>query len=159
MAIYTREELGEFSSIVCFKAVITGMEDLLGERATAIALRGAGRKRGEDLAVSLGFKRGTASLGDLDDIANKLNGALGPNGTKLCMVDRIEATTDDRLLVYTRETVCSAGEEEGSKRVCTFTLGAIHGALEFLLDKKYQPKHTGCVLRGADHDIFEMSPR
>lgn len=159
MSVYMRTELGDFSSIVCFRAVIAGMEDMLGEKATAIALKGAGRRRGANLAISLGFKRGSADINDLDAVAEQLNGALGPNGTRLLMVDRIEATTDDRLLIYTRETICSAYEEMGSKRVCTFTLGAIHGALEFLLDRKYVAKHTGCVLRGADHDIFELTPR
>lgn len=159
MSVYMRTELGDFSSIICFKAVITGMEDMLGEKATAIALKGAGRRRGANLAQSLGFNRGSASIDQLDQIADNLNGALGPNGTKLCLVDRIEATADDTLLVYTRETVCSAYEEPGAKRECTFTLGAIHGAIEHLLDKKYIAKHIGCVLRGADHDIFELTPR
>lgn len=33
-----RKELGDFNSVVCFKAAITGMEDALGEKAIAIAL-------------------------------------------------------------------------------------------------------------------------
>ncbi len=37
-----RQTLGNFSSIVCFKAAIVGMEDALGERAAAIALIAAG---------------------------------------------------------------------------------------------------------------------
>lgn len=40
----SRPELGKFSSIICFKAAITGMEEALGEKATAIALIAAGRK-------------------------------------------------------------------------------------------------------------------
>ena len=44
-----REKLGDFSSIVCFKAAITGMEEALGEKATAIALIAAGRSRGKNL--------------------------------------------------------------------------------------------------------------
>lgn len=159
MSIYLRKELGDFSSIVCFKAVITGMEDMLGEKATAIALKGAGRRRGGHLAQSLGLTRGSASLADLDTIADTLNNALGPNGTRLCMVDRIEATDEDCLMVYCAETVCSAHEEDNSKRECTFTLGAIHGALEYLLDKKYTAKQVASVLRGGDHDIFELTPR
>ena len=49
-SIQTRPTLGEFSSIVCFKSVITGMEEALGEKATAIALIAAGRTRGKNLA-------------------------------------------------------------------------------------------------------------
>jgi hypothetical protein len=38
-------ELGDFSSIVCFKAVVVGIEDALGEKVAAIALIAAGRIR------------------------------------------------------------------------------------------------------------------
>lgn len=158
MASYQREKLGNFSSIVCLKAMITGMEDLLGEQATAIALKGAGRKRGADLARSLGFSKGSATVAQLDDVANKLDNALGVDGTRLCMVDRIDAD-GDTLRVYTSETVCSANEAIGSKRQCTFTLGAIHGALEYLLDTPYNAKHISSVLRGGTHDVFELTPR
>ncbi|MCA9525575.1 MAG: 4-vinyl reductase [Myxococcales bacterium] len=158
MSLYMRSELGDFNSIICFKAAIVGMEDMLGPQATAIALTGAGRKRGANLAESLGLKRGSASLGTLGDVAVKLNDALGTEGTRLCMVDSIDVQ-DDKVIVRTRETVCSAYEEQGSPRKCTFTLGAIHGALEYLLDKPFFGKHTGSVLRGDTHDVFEFTPR
>ncbi len=48
-----REQLGDFSSIICLKAMIKGLEEALGEKATAIALTAAGRKRGKDLVKSL----------------------------------------------------------------------------------------------------------
>jgi len=158
MSVYQRESLGTFSSIVCFKAVIVGMEDLLGEQATAISLKAAGRKRGADLAQSLGLVKGGCSVNDLDAVAKLLDGALGTEGTRLCRVERIEAV-GDVIRVFTAETICSAGEEMGSKRLCTFTLGAIHGALEYVLDKTYFPKHTESVLRGGTHDVFEFTPR
>lgn len=158
MALYMRTDLGDFSSIICFKAVITGMEDMLGEKATAIALKGAGRKRGEGLAESLGFKRGQATMADLPGVAEHLDAALGTRGTRLCAIDKID-TEGDIVRVHARETVCSAYEEDGSPRQCTFTLGAIHGALEYLLDKKFFPKHTDSVLRGGTHDVFEFTPR
>lgn len=158
MSTYKRTDLGDFNSIVCFKAVITGMEDMLGAKATAISLKGAGRRRGAQLAESLGFTRGQADLGDLTTVAELLNTALGVNGTRLCAVDDIKTDGDD-LLVLTRETVCSANEPLGSPRECTFTLGAVHGALEFLLDAKYTPRHVESVLRGAEHDVFRLTPR
>lgn len=158
MATYSRAELGNFSSIVCFKAVIVGMEDMLGEQATAISLKAAGRKRGADLAQSLGFTKGSASINDLLQIARTLDDALGPNGTRLCRIDKIEPE-GDKIRVYTSETICSAGEEMGSPRTCTFTLGAVHGAIEFLLDKQYTGKHVESVLRGGTHDVFEFTPR
>ena len=158
MAIYERTDLGQFSSIVCFKAVITGMEGMLGEHATAISLKAAGRTRGANLCKSLGLAQGSATVGDLPDIATKLDEALGVKGTRLCKVDEIKAD-GDVIKVYCSETVCSANEEMGSPRMCTFTLGAIHGALEFLLDKQFFAKHTESVLRGGTHDVFEFTPR
>lgn len=158
MSTYQRSELGNFNSIVCFKAVILGMEEMLGEQATAISLKAAGRQRGAGLAQSLGFTRGAASVHDLPKITRQLDAALGVEGTRLCRVDRIEAVGDG-LRVYTAETICSAGEELGSKRSCTFTLGAVHGAIEYLLDKPFFAKHTDSVLRGGTHDVFEFTPR
>ena len=158
MATYERTELGEFNSIVCFRAVITGMEEMLGEQATAISLKAAGRTRGANLCLSLGLAKGSASIGDLDDIGRKLDEALGVKGTRLCKVDMIKAD-GDVIKVYTSETVCSAHEELGSPRKCTFTLGAIHGALEHLLSKQFFAKHTESVLRGGTHDVFEFTPR
>jgi hypothetical protein len=73
----SRPTLGDFSSIVCFKAAIVGMEDALGEKATAIALTTAGRSRGKQLAGELGLIGSTSSV---DDIAYKLGYALGKEG-------------------------------------------------------------------------------
>ena len=147
-----RPELGDFSSIVCFKAVVVGMEEALGEKTAAVALKAAGRKRGKNLVQSLGLAGSTA---DLSVVAASLNDAIGAKGTRLCAVDKIEQD-GSVLRVYTRETVCSAGEPDGSKRECTFTLGAIHGAVEAVTGRKLKGKHTGSVLRGATHDIFEF---
>ena len=148
-----REKLGGFISIVCFKGVITGMEDALGEKATAIALTSAGRTRGKNLVTELGLAGSNPSL---EDLASKLDFALGENGTRLCKVDKIE-DLGDKIKVYTHETVCSAGEPQGSSRKCTYSMGAVCGAIETIQGKRYRPKHTECVLRGGTHDVFEMS--
>jgi predicted hydrocarbon binding protein len=153
MATVTRANLGNFSSIVCFKSVITGMEDALGEKATAISLIAAGRARGKALAKSLGL---SGSSTDLAKIAVLLNEAVGQNGTRLTAVDSI---TDEgnTLKVYCSETICSAGEEIGSPRKCTFSMGAIWGALEEVIGKKLRGTHTESVLRGGTHDVFEFT--
>jgi len=148
-----RKQLGDFSSIVCFKAVITGMEDALGEKATAIALTAAGRTRGKALVHELGLTKTNLSW---DEVASKLNYAFGENGTRLCIVDKIELI-ENQILAYTRETICSAGEPLKSKRKCTYTLGAIWGALEQVSGKRLRGKHTGSVLQGGSHDVFEFS--
>ncbi|MBW4645334.1 MAG: hydrocarbon-binding protein [Goleter apudmare HA4340-LM2] len=148
-----RPRLGDFSSIICFKAAITGMEEALGEKATAIALIAAGRSRGKQLAQELGLVGANLTL---EDIVYKLGLALGKDGTCLCEVNKAE-TAGDVIKVYTSETLCSAGESLGSPRKCTYTLGAVWGALEETLGKRLQGKHTESVLRGGNYDVFEFT--
>lgn len=159
MAILTqnllRQELGDFNSIVCLKAIVTGIEEALGEKAAAIALIAAGRQRGRILAqqLSLVNKGAEISLEEAKTLANK---AIGKEGTCLCLIDKIEQD-GDVYRVYTKETVCSAGEPEGSSRQCTFTLGAIQGFLEACLGKRLRGKQTESVLRGSTHDVLEYT--
>jgi predicted hydrocarbon binding protein len=148
-----RPTLGNFSSIICFKSAIVGMEDALGERATAIALISAGRSRGKHLAQELGLTIANLSL---DDVASKLGFAFGKDGTRLCVINRIEAE-GDVIKVYTSETLCSAGEAPGSERKCTYTLGAVWGVLEQTFGKRLQGKHVESVLRGGEYDVFEFT--
>jgi predicted hydrocarbon binding protein len=148
-----RSTLGDFNSIVCFKGVITGMEEALGEKATSIALISAGRTRGKNLVSELGL---TGSNLPLADLASKLDNAIGKEGTRLCSVNKIESE-GDTIKVYTSETLCSAGEPQGSPRKCTYTMGAVWGAIEAILGKKLKGTHTESVLRGGSHDVFELS--
>jgi predicted hydrocarbon binding protein len=152
-ALTSRPTLGQFSSIVCFKSAIAGMEEALGEKATAIALIAAGRQRGKNLAKELGL---SASTDDLSVIAAKLNEAIGANGTHLTAVDKI-VEEGDTIKVYCSETVCSAGEPQGSDRKCTFSMGAVWGALSEVTGKKLRGVHTESVLRGGAHDVFEFT--
>ena len=147
-----REKLGDFSSIVCFKAAITGMEEALGEKATAIALTAAGRSRGKNLVKDLGLS-GTSL--DWDVIADKMAFALGENGTKLLIIESI-LEEGDAIKVFTSETLCSAGEPEGSSRKCSFTLGAVWGALEEITGKRLKGAQTESVVRGGNNDVFEF---
>lgn len=152
-----RPELGDFSSIVCFKYMIVGTEEALGEKAAAIALIAAGRRRGQALAESLGLKGYPEAFNNLTDLVAQINKVIGKEGTRLCIVDKI-VRAGDRFRVYTRETICSAGEPPGSKRECTFTLGAIQGFLETVSGQRLRGKHTESVLRGSTHDVLEFSP-
>lgn len=153
MSMSLRDKLGDFSSVVCLKAIIVGMEEALGEKATAISLIAAGRSRGRKLVDDLGLTGGNASL---EEIARKLSEALGENGTRLLILDKI-VQDGEVIKAYVRETICSAGEEPGSPRKCTFTLGAVWGALEAVTGKRLQGKHTESVLRGGSHDVFEYT--
>jgi len=153
MGDITRATLGDFSSIVCFKALVVGVEDTLGAAAAAVALKGAGRKRGKQLAESLGFGKKAMTVAEA---AKAMRTALGPEGTKLCLVDSI-TEKDGAYRVALNDTVCSAGEPQGSTRELTFTLGAVHGAMEVLVQKKLRAKQVGSVLRGQDADIIELT--
>jgi predicted hydrocarbon binding protein len=150
-----RQELGDFSSVVCLKAIVVGVEEALGEKAAAIALISAGRQRGKKLAEDLGLVNKADELA-LEEVADKVRYTLGPDGTRLCILDKIEVD-GETYKVYTRETVCSAGEPQGSRRQCTFTLGAIQGLLEAFLGKRLRGQHTESVLRGGSHDVLEYT--
>ena len=151
--IEQRQELGDFSSIVCVKAIVTGIEEALGEKAAAITLIAAGRKRGKELAASLGLAGKGMSM-DMDELQQKINDAIGKKGTRLCIVDKI-SFDNEAYTVNTRETICSSGEAQGSTRNCTYTLGAIQGILEACLGKRLRGKQTESVLRGGTHDVLE----
>lgn len=150
-----RATLGDFSSIICFRAVVLGVEDTLGEQAAAVCLKAAGRKRGMDLARSLGLEGANMSLEAAKDALRK---ALGDEGTRLCWIDSVEKD-GERYLVRLSETICSADEPQGSPRQLTFTLGAVHGALEVVTGTKLRGKQVGSILRGDTHDVIEFVPR
>ncbi len=154
MSLTHREHLGDFSSVVCFKAVIVGVEDTLGEDGAAVVFTRAGKVRGHELVKSLGLTGSKVTIGEL---AKALNDALGSSGTKLCAVNNAYEDGEN-IVVETSETVCSAGELDGSSRKCTFTLGAVGGAIEAVYGKVYVGKHTDSVLRGGTCDKFVFSP-
>ncbi len=151
-ATQLRSELGDFSSIVCFKAVIVGIEEALGEKAAAIALISAGRQRGKQVANQLGLTG--KELASENTIA-LLQTALGKEGTRLCIIEKI-VEAGESIKVYCQETICSAGEPEGSPRKLTFTLGAVQGVLEQSSGKRLRGKQIESVLRGSDHDVIEF---
>jgi len=148
-----RDELGGFSSVVCLKAIVTGMEDALGDKATAIALIAAGRARGRQVVEQLELvdKKDCS----LPDVREKVSTALGKEGTRLLILHKIEAV-DGGYETYSTETICSAGEPlQGSERKCTFTLGVLQGVLESISGERLRGKHTESVLRGAKFDVFK----
>ncbi len=146
----SRPELGDFSSIICFKALVVGIENALGEKAAAIALISAGRERGKQLADSLGLAEMCIA-----DATAKIQAALGKEGTRLCIVSKI-VEEGDTIKVYTQETICSNGEPQGSDRKLTYTLGAIQGALEKLTGSRLRGQQTESVLRGSNFDVLEF---
>lgn len=150
-----RSELGDFNSIICFRAIVTGIEDALGARAATIALMAAGRSRGRQLAKEHNLSN---TPGHLDEVASVMSKVLGVNGTRLCLIDKIESADANRLLVYCRETVCSADEPPGSTRELSYTMGAVQGVLEEVTGKRLRSKQIASVLRGSTHDVVELTP-
>ncbi|MEO8892971.1 MAG: hypothetical protein ABI417_15895 [Coleofasciculaceae cyanobacterium] len=150
-----RPELGDFSSIICLKAIIIGAEDAIGDKTAAIAMISAGRKQGKILALeqNLDNKFGSVSFAEIQEILNQI---LGKDGTRLCLIEKIEQE-GNVFKVYSKETICSTGEAEGSLRNCTYTLGAIQGFLEVLTGQRLQGKQTESVLRGGNYDLLEYS--
>ena len=103
---YVRSELGEFSSVVCFKAVIVGVEDTLGPDGAAVVFTRAGKVRGRDLVASLGL---TGSSVPVEQLASLLNQAIGRDGTRLAAVTQADHEGEN-VVIETQDTVCSAGE-------------------------------------------------
>ena len=151
-----RPSLGDFNSIVCFKAVVTGMESALGDRTAAIGLIAAGRKRGQALIESLGLTG--QGIGDPDALCAALDAALGEKGTRLCKICKV-TVNGDTFSISMQETVCSAGEPQGSPRKLSFTLGAVLGAMEAITGRKLKATQTDSVLRGGDYDTLEFTDR
>jgi predicted hydrocarbon binding protein len=149
-----RDQLGQFSSIESFRAIILGMTEALGEKATAVSLIAAGRMHGKKLAVELGLKGATQSL---EEATKQLSQVLGENGDRLCIIDKI-VEEGDTIKVYTTETLCAVGGTEELPPTCTFTLGLIWGVLTELLNRKIKGAHTESVLRGSSYDVFEFVP-
>ena len=147
-----RSELGDFSSIVCFKALVVGTEEVLGEKAAAIALIDAGRQRGRQVADQLGIAEQAIPF---DELVKVLQSASGKDGTCLCIVEKI-VETGETISVYCRETICLAGEPEGSPRKLTFTLGAVQGVMERVTGKRLRGKQTESALRGSAFDVIEF---
>ena len=147
-----RPELGDFVSIIGFRALLNGLQEAVGEKTALVVAIAAGRLRGKELTESLGLA-GTEP--DLHKATFSLQQALGVDGTKLCLIDKIEVL-DKGYRVYCRETICSAGEAQGSTATLSFTLGAIQGALESMMNKRLRGKQVESVLRGGSHDVVEF---
>jgi predicted hydrocarbon binding protein len=150
-----RHELGDFGSIIFLKSIISGMEEAIGQKTAAIAMLSAGRQQGKSSVQELSLVNKGASL-SLEEIREKANLILGKEGTRLCIIDKLEQD-GGVYRVYAKETFCSSGEPLGSSRQCTYTLGVIQGFLEAILGKRLKGQQTASVLNGSTHDIMEYT--
>jgi len=150
-----RKILGDFSSIICLKALVVGLEEVMGVQGARANLVLAGRIRGKTISKSLGLSNTDKPL---EEWSAMIGDAIGANGTRLCVVEKVEEE-GSIIRIYLSETVCSAGEPQDSPRKLTFTMGAIIGAVEETIGKKLIGVQTGSVLRGQDYDIIELQER
>lgn len=150
-----RGTLGDFTSIVCFQALVRGLEDVLGPEGTAVVLIRAGRLRGQMLVEDWG-------VGHLDLPTEKigllLNAALGQGGTRLCVVRGIRQERGV-IFVDVAETICAAGLAQKENLRCSYTLGALWGVLESLLGGKFEARQVGNVRSGDPFDVFRFEPQ
>lgn len=144
----TRDELGGFSSTKCLSSLVRNVVTCGGSGI----LMQAGIGRGKELAEDLGIKQ---KQYDDAEIAAILDKALGSDGTKLCYVDKVEQEPN-RIRIWARETACSYLEPEGSERECLFTMGAFVGVFQVITGKRIRAKQFESVLRGGEHDAFEL---
>ena len=149
-----RGTLGDFASISSFKALIAGLEDILGSEAAGVVFIRAGRLRGQRLVEDWGV--GHLQL-PLEKLGHLLDAAFGHDGTRLCNVERMEASGPN-IIVNLTDTICSVSEPRGSTRRCTYTLGAIWGALETLTGVRYLACQSGSILSGDPYDQFTFTP-
>ena len=120
MSIAYRDDLGEFSSVVCLKAIITGMEEALGDKATAIALISAGRTRGKKIVEELGLKDSSYTL---DEVTAKISHALGSDGTRLLVLDKLETRWRCLSGLHQRDNMFSRRSTGFSAKVYFYSRG------------------------------------
>ena len=150
-----REDMTDFSSIICLKAIITGLEKIMGAQAARGNLIRAGIIRGREIAKKLGISQTDAPIEQWISLARE---AVGRSGTRLCDIKNTEEE-NGTIRIFLKDTICSAGEELGSSRELSFTQGAIQGLAEEALGKRFVSKQIGSVLRGQEYDIVELTPR
>lgn len=145
-----RPTLGDFMNVVCFQYLRQVAEETAG-RALIIT---AGRQRGHDLAEELGL------MGVSQDAAvlqQKLDHALGAEGTRLCLVQNITAKANGGYEVRITESACIAGVTS-SEPLCAFTMGVFIGAISTMTGQRMLGTETQCAATGADACIYQIDP-
>ena len=150
MADIDRPTLGPFMSLICFQYLRVGTEEV-AERAPVVA---SGRQRGYDLVEQLGL---LGSTSDPSVIQQKLNAALGENGTRLCLVNAVIAKPDGGYEVRISEGACTAGQSS-STPFCAFTMGVFIGAIHAITGKRVNGQEVQCCACGASECVYQIDP-
>jgi hypothetical protein len=137
-------------SLTCFQYLRIGAEDV-ADRAPIVA---AGRKRGQDVVEGLGL---LGSTRDSAIIREKLDAALGANGTRLCIVRSVEAKPNGGYEVRITEGACTAGQTS-SEPHCAFTIGVFIGAIGAIIGERVNGRETECCACGASECVYQIDP-
>lgn len=150
MTTADRPTLGSYMSLTCFQYLRLGTEEI-ADRAPIVA---SGRKRGFDVIEGLGLMGSTL---DPKVMRDKLAAELGPNGTKLCLVNSITKNDNGGYEVHISEGACTAGQTS-SEPVCAFTMGVFIGALHAFTGKPMKAREIQCSACGENECIYLIEP-
>jgi hypothetical protein len=112
-----RPTLGPFMSVVCFRYLHDDAEELAGQAL----IIDAGRQRGRDLIEGMQLE---CSNQCAEEIQNELHKALGPDGTRLCLIESVVAKDNGGYEVRSFE--CASPK---------YTLGVLIGAISSITGK------------------------
>ena len=136
-----RPILGPFMSVICFRYLHDGATDLAG-RALVVD---AGRQRGQDLVEELGLQ---GNFSGTDDLLKSLQNALGPDGTKLCLIGQITQTEEGGFEVHATESASSI-----------YTLGVLTGAISGITGKTMLGEEVNVSDKDeVESHIYAMKP-
>lgn len=150
MATALRPILGDFMSLVCFQYLRLITEEV-ADRAPIVA---AGRKRGYDLVEQLGLL-GSSQDGAL--IRERLDAALGAEGTRLCLIQSVTGLPEGGYEVRITESACTAGQRS-SEPICAFTLGVFVGAIHAITGIPVRGREVQCSACGGDTCVYQIVP-
>jgi hypothetical protein len=145
-----RPTLGPFMNLVCFQYLRIGTEEV-ADRAPIVA---SGRQRGFDLVEQTGQ---LGSTKDASVIRQKLNAALGVDGTRLCIVKSISVKPEGGYEVRIIEGACTAGQTS-STPLCAFTMGVFIGAIHAITGVRVKGYETECCACGAAECVYQIDP-
>lgn len=132
-----RSTLGPFMSVVCFRYLAEGAEDLAGQAM----LVDAGRQRGHDLIAELGLAN---SHEDAAKLHQQLDAALGINGTRLCVVKSVTETEAGGFEIQTEECISPH-----------YTIGVLIGAISTMTGKTMLGKNVDANDSGGQTYLIE----
>jgi predicted hydrocarbon binding protein len=146
----TRPTLGPMMNAVCFQYLRFHAEEVVGR----VPIVAAGRRRGYDVIVEKGLVGVPA---DGEKLTEVLDGVLGVDGTRLCLVHSVEPMGAGAFEVRISEGACTMGRESDVP-VCAYTLGVFMGALQAIWGSPMRGEESQCEAMGAEECVYLIRP-